>query len=250
MSTTLRTLASEKEQSNREIQSELFTHSPIHPNEQVAQVGLFQRRQELSKVLFFHEIYQKILPVHGVILEFGTRWGQNLTTLANLRGILEPYNYNRRIVGFDTFEGFEGIHEKDGTADFLKKGAFGVSDGYEQFLGKLIATHEAESPLNHIRKFEICKGDAPAQLDAYLERNPQTLIAFAWFDFDIYAPTVACLKRIKPYLVKGAVIGFDELNDPGFPGETIALREVFETAEIKLQRNQYAAMQSYFVVGE
>ncbi len=243
----LRTLASEKEKDNRQIQAQLFEQSPVAPAERVAQVGLYQRRQELSKALFLNDLYQKFLGTHGVIMEFGTRWGQNLATLSNLRGIYEPFNYNRKIIGFDTFEGFIGTEAKDGQAEYIEEGAFGVSANYEDHLQAVLETNQAESPLNHINKFELCKGDAPKQLAAYLERNPQTIIAFAYFDFDIYAPTIECLKLIKPHLVKGSVIGFDELNDPGFPGETVALQEAFGLNAIRLERNQFAAMQSYFI---
>ena len=246
--TKLRTLASKKEEDNRSVLKELFDQSPIHENEKVSQVGLFQRRQELSKVLFLNEIYQKMVNTHGVIMEFGTRWGQNLTTLSNLRGIYEPYNYNRKIIGFDTFEGFIGTSEKDGSGDFIEDGAFSVSAGYDSYLREVLTCHQNESPLNHIDKFEICKGDASEQLKDYLGRNPQTIVAFAYFDFDIYQPTVDCLKLIKKHLVKGSIIGFDELNDPGFPGETEALMEVFDLKDIRLERNRFSAMQSYFVV--
>lgn len=244
----LRTLASDKELNNRETLNKLFTDSPIPSNEQVSQVGVFQRRQELSKTLFMNEMYQKIINTHGVIMEFGTRWGQNLTTLSNLRGIYEPYNYNRRIIGFDTFEGFIGTAGQDGNDDSIEEGSFAVTEGYESFLEDVLACHQNESPLNHIDKFELCKGDATVQLAEYLKRNPQTIVAFAYFDFDIYAPTKACLELIKPHLVKGSVIGFDELNDPGFPGETLALQEVLGLNNIRLERNKFCAMQSYLVI--
>lgn len=244
----LRTLASESEKENREVLKELYLHSPIPDNEKVSQVGLFQKRQELSKVLFLNELYKKLLPVHGVIMEFGCRWGQNLVTLSNLRGIYEPFNYNRRIIGFDTFEGFPSTHPKDGIDKSIEVGAFGVTGEYEAYLDKILNYHQSESPLNHIPKFELCKGDAPLQLEKYLERNPQTLIAFAYFDFDLYTPTLKCLELIRPYLVKGSVVGFDELNDSGFPGETLALKEVFPLNSIQVKRNKFSAMQSYFIV--
>lgn len=243
----LRTLASDKEMSNREVGTELLVNSPIPKNEKVSQVGVYQKRQELSKVLFFNEIYQQIKDVHGVVMEFGVRWGQNLTTLSNLRGIYEPYNYNRKIIGFDTFEGFLGINDKDGNDDSIEKGAFSVTSGYEDHLDQVMRFHQNESPLNHIDKFEICKGDASIELEAYLKRNPQTMIAFAYFDFDIYEPTLKCLELIKDHLVNGAVIGFDELNDPGFPGETLALKEVFGLDRFRVQRNKFSGMQSYLV---
>ncbi len=243
----IRTLASDSEKENREKLQQLFENSPITPNEKVAQVGLFQRRQELSKALFFNEIYQQLVNVHGVIMEFGTRWGQNLTTLSNLRGIYEPFNYNRRIIGFDTFQGFRGVSEKDGEDDCIEDGSFSVNSGYEHYLEKVLTLQQNESPLSHINKFRICKGDAPQQLELYLQQNPQSVIAFAFFDFDIYEPTFKCLQLIKPFLVKGSILAFDELNDPGFPGETLALKEVFGLNSVELRRNRFAAMQSYFI---
>ena len=33
------------------------------------------------------------------------------------------------------------------------------------------------------------------------------------------------LELIKPRLTKGTVLGFDELNDPDSPGETLAVME-------------------------
>ena len=242
----IRTLASNSEKKNRTDAQKLLIDSPIPDEEKLSQVGLFMKRQELSKILFFNELYQQILNVHGIIIEFGTRWGQNLTTLSNLRGIYEPYNYNRKIVGFDTFNGFFDIDKKDGNDSTVKNGSFNVSEDYHVFLNKVLSYHETESPLSHIKKFEICKGDASIELERYLDRNPQTIIALVYFDFDIYNPTKKCLQLIKKHLIKGSVLGFDELNDPGFPGESLALDEVFGFNNIRLKRNKFSALQSYF----
>ena len=185
---------------------------------------------------------------HGVIIEFGTRWGTNLVTLSNLRGIYEPFNYNRKIIGFDTFEGFKNTSSKnDGAHEIIKDGAFSVTENYETYLENLMTIHQNESPLNHIKKFEILKGDAPLKLKDYLQKNPQTIIAFVHFDFDIYKPTVDCLNLIKPHLVKGSIVSFDELNDPNFPGETKAVNEVFGLNNIELKRFSACPMQSYFI---
>ena len=126
----LRSLQSESEKENRAQGSNLFKNNPLPENEILSQVGLFQKRQELSKVLFLNDIYQKIINVHGSIMEFGCRLGQNLITLSNLRGIYEPYNYNRKIIGFDTFEGFKDISRVDGKDDSIEVGAFGVTRDY------------------------------------------------------------------------------------------------------------------------
>lgn len=241
-------ISSEEEKENRVELLNLFKSSSLPDDEKVLNTGLYLKRQELSKILFFNELYPKIKNIHGIIIEFGCRWGQNLITLTNLRGIHEPYNYNRKIIGFDTFEGLQDVQEQDGNDLAVQTGNFNVTKEYETYLRELIRVHEQESPLNHIPKGEVIKGNAPDQLKIYLEKNPQTIIAFAWFDFDIYKPTKKCLELIKPHLTKGSVIGFDELNDPKFPGETIALKEFADINSLRIQRNKYSGMQSYVVM--
>jgi len=242
------TVSSENEQKNRLDLADLINSNPIPDNEKSFHTPLFLKRQELSKVLYFQHVYQQFLNTHGVIMEFGTRWGTNMVTLSNLRGIYEPFNYNRKIIGFDTFEGFKNTNTKDdGKHDIIKEGAFSVTENYTDYLDQLLSIHQNESPLSHIKKYEIVKGDAPVQLSKYLSENPQTIIAFAHFDFDIYKPTLDCLNIIKPHLVKGSIISFDELNDPNFPGETKAVNEAFGLNNIELKRFAPCPMQSYFI---
>ena len=248
MSTVTKTIASSQEKDNREKLLELYNESPIFEGEKVNNIGLYLKRQELSKILFLNEIYSQIVTVHGVIFEFGVRWGQNLATLNNLRGIYEPYNHSRKIVGFDTFEGFAGVSDKDGVKEHNVEGAFGVSDNYQSHLDAVLKCHENECPLSHIQKNSTVKGDAIKTLKTYLNDHPETIIAFAYFDFDIYKPTLECLKLISPYLTKGSVLGFDELCDPGFPGETEALREVFGTTKWSIRRSKFSGIQSYLIV--
>jgi hypothetical protein len=239
------TLASNEEESNRKKMLELYKRNPISEKEIIYTNSLFLKRQELSKILFFNELYQKILDIHGIIIEFGCRWGQNLVSFNNLRGIYEPYNYNRRLIGFDTFKGFVNTDVKDGNNEIISEGSFSVSKNYEAYLSDVLRLHEQECPLAHIHKNQIKKGDAPVELEKYLNENPQTIIAFAWFDFDVYKPTRECLALIKPYLTRGSILGFDELNDPKFPGETLALKEFADLNSLKIKRNRFAGMQSY-----
>jgi hypothetical protein len=81
-----------------------------------------------------------------------------------------------------------------------------------------------------------------------LQEHPETIISFAWFDMTLYKPTMECLEIIQPFLTRGSVLGFDELNDAEFPGETVALREVLGTSNVAIQRNRYSGAQSFVVV--
>lgn len=228
--------------------AEALETAPIPREELLTNLGLFVSRRLLTRILFLTELYRKILPIHGVILEFGTRWGQSMSIWSSLRGIYEPYNYSRRIIGFDTFAGFPSTAEQDGQNPVVTPGAYGVTPGYETFLSELLGYHEQQSPIPHIRKFELVAGDATQTLPAWLEAHPETVIAMAYFDFDLYEPTRACLAAIEPYLTKGSVIGFDEVNYPAFPGETVALREVLGLGRYSLRRMPYESLPSYVVI--
>ena len=239
---------SDFETANRENMMQLFKECPIPDDELLSNLGLFIKRQDLTNILFKNELYQKVLDVNGVVMEFGVRWGQNLALFESFRGIYEPYNYRRKIIGFDTFEGFPSIHEKDGDSSIASVGAYSVTKDYENYLEAVLQCHEKESPISHIRKYELVKGDAIIQLENYLKNNPQTIISLAYFDFDIYEPTKKCLELIMDYVTKGTVIGFDELNHPDFPGETVALREVLGFNKYRIHRSRYSSLQSYIVI--
>lgn len=240
--------ASEREVAIRQNLIKSFKECPIPDNEIFSNLGLFLSRQNLSQLLFVNEIYQQLLDVHGVIMEFGVRWGRNMALYESMRGIYEPFNHNRKIIGFDTFEGFPSVDEKDGKSDIIEVGAYNVTDNYEQYLAGILDYHEQESPISHIKKYELVKGDAVSSIQQYLERNPQTIVAFAYFDFDIYEPTVACLNAIKDRLTKGSIIGFDELNHKDYPGETLALKEVLGLGRYQIRHSKFSPTQSYIVI--
>jgi hypothetical protein len=250
MNNNLKTLSrsSSSEQELRKNFNAVFKNAPLPSDELMTNLGLFIKRQNLKKVLLFNELYEKFLHNHGVIFEFGVRWGQNLALLTSLRGIHEPFNHSRKIVGFDTFSGFPTIHEKDGANQIVAPGAFAVTENYKEYLNTVLQYHENESPLNHIRKFELIEGDATQTIHSYLASHPETLIAFAYFDFDIYEPTLECLRAILPYVTQGTVLGFDELCHPAYPGETVALREVFAGRSYRVQRSKFCSSQSFIIL--
>lgn len=206
------------------------------------------KRQSLSRILYHDFLYRKIIEVPGVICEFGVQWGATLAQLVNLRGIYEPYNHSRKIYGFDTFEGFPSLDEKDGG--FSEVGDYSTSDGYKDTLEEILSIHESFSPVPHIKKFELIKGDASATIDLWLEANPHAIISMALFDMDIYKPTRDVLERIIPRLTKGSVLAFDELNCGHFPGETAAVNEVLGLNNLSIRRHPHQTYCAWAVFGE
>ncbi|SFM09144.1 TylF/MycF/NovP-related O-methyltransferase [Methylorubrum salsuginis] len=235
------------EQAARQDLEDSLRTSPIPRNERMDNLALFADHLLLGRILFMDHIYRLILNTPGVVMEFGTRWGQNLSIFSNLRTLYEPTHYHRKIIGFDTFSGFVDIAPQDGDSIYAQPGNVRTTQGYETFLDRVLSAQEAFKPLPHKKKYEIVKGDARQTLPLYLERHPQTIIALAYLDMDLYAPTRDVLTQIRPYLTRGSVVVLDEINDPGFPGETVALREVFGLTGLRLQRVPYLSFPCYFV---
>ncbi len=247
---TSTTYTSKNEKQNRDKLIKLFKQWPSSDELKMRNLGLFQNRINLMRVLFMDEIYQKTINVTGDIMEFGCRWGQNLSLFLNFRGIYEPYNMQKKIIGFDTFSGFPSIskHEKKGNKKLAKLGAYSTSSNYEKYLNKILDYHSSESPASHFKRHELVVGDASKTIKKYLKSNQQTLISLAYFDMDIYRPTKDCLKAIKPFLTKGSIIGFDEPNSKDFPGETIAIKEIFGKINFKLYQSKFSAGSGYLII--
>jgi len=235
-----------KDNINNKLLFNYFKNSPINSEHILDNMGLYFNSKFLSRILTINEIYKLILDIEGVVIEFGVRWGQNLSIFTALRSIYEPYNIKRRIIGFDTFKGFPKLTEKDNKK--MKQGDLSVPKDYYNYLSNLLNHLEKFNPASHIKKHDLIKGDATSSIKKFLKKNPQTIISLAFFDFDIYKPTKVCLKAILPHLIKGSILAFDELNDQVSPGETVALKEVFKLYKIKLKRYRYSTRISYFVV--
>ena len=72
-------------------------------------------------------------------------------------------------------------------------------------------------------------------IPAFLKENQHTLVSLLYLDFDIYEPIKLAIKEFLPRMPKGSIIAFDELNDPKYPGETVALLEELDLNNYKLE---------------
>lgn len=208
------------------------------------------RRQDVARFLAKYELFNLSLPANGSVVECGVFAGGGLLGWSHFSAILEPYNHTRRIIGFDTFEGFPGVAPEDtqrGTSEHMHAGAFQTHAGIQDEIRNLAALQDRNRPLGHIPKVELVGGDACQTIPAYVEQNPHLLISLIYLDFDIYAPTKVALETLLPRVVKGGVVAFDELNCAEFPGETTALLEVADLANVPLRRFSFDPYISYFV---
>lgn len=194
----------------------------VPENEALDNLHLFIPRLILSRVLAINYLYKKIIKNSGIILEFGCRYGGNLALYNNLRGIYEPYNYTRKIVGFDTFTGFPQVNEIDDS----KSGDYGLFENYEVLLKEILSIHNQNSPIGHVEKNFLLKGDINLTLPLFLKDNTRN-VAFVYFDMDLYQPTKKSLELIFPFLSKGSILVFDDFNNENFKGESKAILDYF-----------------------
>ncbi|HXG48973.1 MAG TPA: class I SAM-dependent methyltransferase [Methylomirabilota bacterium] len=208
----------------------------------------YVRRQHLKRFLAMYEIFKLVLPVKGSVIDCGVYQGFSLMTWAKLSTILEPENLIRRIYGFDTFEGFPEIHEKDASRIAApERGSFDAVNSYHE-LQALIAEYDRDRFLGHLQKVYLIKGDATQIIPQFIADNPHLVVSLLFLDFDLYEPTKVAIEHFVPRMPKGAVIAFDELDNPIWPGETQALLDSLGINRFELRRIEWDPYIAYAIL--
>lgn len=224
-----------------------FEKSQSSTFEKLQNFSKYVPRQSLALFLAKYELFKKVLDVQGSIIEGGVYLGGGLMTFAQMSAILEPMNYQRKIVGFDTFEGFPLLSQKDRKSESAHAHTGGLSIPHWQYeeLLEITRLYDENRFIGHIPKVELVKGDVKKTLPQYLKDNPQTVVSLLYLDFDIYEPTKFTLGCLIPRMPKGAIIAFDELNSSDWPGETLAVLESVGIKNLRIQRFPFVPALSY-----
>jgi hypothetical protein len=192
----------------------------------------------LGKFINHLELYKKILPLNGDILEFGVFKGNSISRLLSFRELLENSN-DRKVVGFDAFGSFPNKIESKRDLDFAKYHddvcGFGIDDEY---LKKILE----DKGLNN---FELIKGDIIETLPDFLKSNTSLQISLLHIDVDIYEPTLLILELLWDKIVPGGILMLDDYDI--IEGETIAVNEFFEGKDIFIHESKYHPSPTYIV---
>jgi len=206
----------------------------------------YVRRQDISRFLAKVKIFETALGVPGSVVECGCYAGGGLMTWAQLSSIFEPYNHNRKVIGFDTFSGFPTTSAKDTNLNrTYKAGDLSIDSSIESELQRTIELFDLNRPVSHINKVDLVVGDATHTISDYLERHPHLVVSLLYLDFDLYEPTKAAITNFVPRMPRGAVIAFDELNAEVFPGETLALMDTIGIGHLALRKTLFDAYICY-----
>jgi hypothetical protein len=205
-------------------------------------------RQAVTRFLAKYEIFKEIQGVPGSVLEFGVLAGGGLMTWAMLSAILEPVNFLRKVVGFDTFAGFPSVSQEDiqGGSEHAVVGGYAV-DAFDD-LQRCIQLFDMNRSLSHLPKVQLVKGDVQETLPRFFEENPHTVVSLLYLDLDLFEPSAAVLRHVLPRMPKGAIIAFDELNVDAWPGETLAVMNEVGINNLRLRRVPFEPYVSYAVL--
>lgn len=209
----------------------------------------YARRQEVTRFLARIELFKKISEIQGSIVECGVYSGNGLFTWALLSSIYEPVGGSlRKVIGFDTFEGFPSVSKKDTKSGTLKwqKGDLKVKTFKE--IKQAIKIFDQNRFLSQVNKIKIVKGNFLETADKFIKKNPHLLVSLLFLDFDLYEPTKKALEIFLPRMPKGSIICFDQINHELWPGETISLLEKFKINRKKIKKFNFEVNMSYMEV--
>lgn len=219
----------------RQSVARLFEECPDSTAIKLENFPKYVARQNLKRFLALYEIFKHVLCVKGSIVECGVFRGFGVMSWAKLSAMLEPENFTRRVYGFDTFDGFTGLSDKDRNAVANPEPNELAANSLDE-LQKLIVEYDKDRFLGHLQKVRLIRGDAAESIPRFIRENPHVIVSLLFLDFDLFEPTRVAIETFVPRMPKGAIIAFDELDNPMWPGETLALLESVGIRRLRLER--------------
>ena len=229
-------LRTQAEQEEAKMNKACFERNPESWEKKMEDFPKYVRRQNLTRFLALYEIFKRVRNVKGSIVECGVFQGFGVMTWAKLSAIIEPVNLTRRIYGFDSFEGFPSLSDEDHSkfAGHVREGDL-YANSYDEIL-ELLSIHDSTRFLGHIPKVKLVRGNAVETIPGFIEEHPHLIVSLLFLDFDLYEPTRVALENFVPRMPRGAVLAFDELDNPLWPGETRSMLEVFKERMPRIER--------------
>lgn len=206
--------------------------------------SLWGELDRFTKMLARYELFKLIIDRPGDIVEGGVLKGAGVLYWAKLIQIFNP-NSRRKVVGFDTFEGYpeenSKAHDKRTAKAFTK---IQIADANAVSSEAIMQAAEEQSLAHRV---ELVKGDASETVEAYVKANPGFRIALLNLDFVLYDPTLAAMQHLYPRVVPGGVVALDEYAVAD-KGESEAVDEMLEGENVQLSSFAWAkSPTAYFV---
>jgi hypothetical protein len=161
----------------------------------ITNYGLFSGDANLFKTLTIFDLMQKTSHLKGDIIELGIDKGN---TSLLIKKILDIFKINKKLYLLDHFKGL--VHYCD-KKDNLKS---------KLFYGKYVTKKkQIISFIDYFKfkKINIINKDATKLMPGFFTNK---LFCLAYFDMDLYLPTIKSLRAIDQNIIKGGYIVFDQ----------------------------------------
>lgn len=227
--------------------ADLFASSADDLPTRMATMARYARRAQVTRFAALYELFKLNLPVKGSVVECGVFRGASFMTFAQLSAALEPTNLTRRLYGFDSFGGFPAVSSRDRPDQTGAAVGDLAADSYTE-LTRLIDIYDTDRFLGHIPKATLIRGDVTRTIPEFVSMNQHLVVSLLFLDLDLYEPTLVALRNFLPRLPKGAILAFDELDNPLWPGETSAVLDEVGLGRLELRRFDFDPYISYAVM--
>lgn len=164
--------------------------------ELITNYGLFSGDTNLFKTLKIFELLMQVKNVKGDIIELGIHKGN---TSLLIKKILDIFKIKKRLFLLDHFEGLIHYSKKDTKLSLKFKNQYKAPK-------KIVLDFLNFFKLKNI---EILEQDASKIKKGYFKDKKFSL---AYFDMDLYEPTLQALESIDKNMSRGGLIVFDEGN--------------------------------------
>ncbi|MHB8449155.1 MAG: TylF/MycF/NovP-related O-methyltransferase [Mycobacteriales bacterium] len=227
--------------------AQLFAESSEDLETRLATFPRYLRRSHVTRFVALYELFKLSLPVKGSIVDCGVFHGFSLMTWAHLSAALEPTNLTRRIYGFDTFRGFPSVGSTDRPADTGVEAGDLAGAALDE-LRHLIEVYDSDRFLGHLPKVHLVEGDVTSTIPDFMNENPHLVVSLLFCDLDLFEPTAVALRHFLPRMPSGAILAFDELDNPIWPGETSAVLKEVGLRQLRLRRFEFDPYIAYAVL--
>tara|TARA_B100001248_G_C27399780_1_gene469174 strand:+ start:95 stop:826 length:732 start_codon:yes stop_codon:yes gene_type:complete len=190
----------------------------------ITSYGLFSGDTNLYKTLTIYDLIKKTSKIKGDIIELGV-WRGNTSLL--IKKILDIFKIKKKVFLLDHFKGLVHYNKKDIKTSKAFKGQFVSKKKQIRSFIKFF----------RLKNIEIIDKDATTLKPGFFKKKK---FAFAYFDMDLYQPTIKGLQSIDKNMTIGSLIVFDEGNKNQW-SERLAIRDFLRENKKykKLYLNKY-----------
>jgi O-methyltransferase len=184
------------------------------------------------------DLLDQTAAIPGSVAECGVHRGR---TLIPLSVHLRSSGSRKRVLGFDSFEGFP-VEKLKQELGFLRSTEGDPNKSEGGFKDTSFALVKQKLVLFGLEHVELHQG----YFSDTLAGCANEVFSFVHLDCDLYGSYKDCLEFFYPRLSSGGIVLLDEYNDPPWPGCNKAVDEFLAAKPEQLQAIERQNYQKYF----